>query len=413
MTVAAFHDQPMRVSAANLARLGACMFGIANSFYLTLSTAPAHLSTLGGDAAAGAATTVSTFATVLSLFFAPRLVSVAGRRTVFAFAAMALGFPCVAVFGNSLAIAELACAIRGAGLGLAFVSAGGLAAALAPPSRRGEVLGIYGLAFGLPAIFAVPAGLWLFARQGGVSLALVATMCALLPLLGLGVFPGLEKRSRYSPSWDLPWRSLGWPLLAQTGGAAAVGMMITSFATAVGSTVAAAVALAMFLHGLASSLTRWWGGRIGDRHGQRLVIAAGSGLSMVATLLLASGDSPAMLIAGATVLGAAFGLQRTGTLILMLARTSPPESDAVNAAWNIAYDAGLGLGALAYAGLAPALGHSLAIVAIAAAFATTTVASFLCLEKMTIEFRFDRGRDEENDLSDRTPRPTSTTDGTK
>jgi hypothetical protein len=97
----------------------------------------------------------------------------------------------------------------------------------------------------------------------------------------------------------------------------------------------------------------------------------------------------------------------------MLARTSPPESDAVNAAWNIAYDAGLGLGALAYAGLAPALGHSLAIVAIAAAFATTTVASFLCLEKMTIEFRFDRGRDEENDLSDRTPRPTSTTDGTK
>ena len=41
--------QGLTIELGKLARLGACMFGIANAFYLTLSTAPAHLSGLGGD----------------------------------------------------------------------------------------------------------------------------------------------------------------------------------------------------------------------------------------------------------------------------------------------------------------------------------------------------------------------------
>jgi predicted MFS family arabinose efflux permease len=374
------NDQGITIELGELARLSACMFGIANAFYLTLSTAPAHLSSLGGDAAAGAATTISTVATAAASAFAPRLVAHLGRRAVFAIAALALGLPCFAVFGSSLAIAEIACAVRGAGLGLAFVAAGGLAARLAPPARRGEFLGLYGLAFSVPAIFAVPLGLWMLAHLGPAAIALAGSGCALMTLLGLGAFPRRAEQTPALPSWRLPWHRLGWPVIAQCGGAAAVGMMITVFASGSARTEAT-IAFAMFLHGLAAAFARWWGGRLGDNHGRRKIIAAGCMLSTVAALLLAADQTPAMVI-GAGTLGLAFGLQRNGTLVLMLARTSAVEADEVNAAWNIAYDAGLGMGSLAYGCLAPMFGAQTAITAIAVAIAVAALVGFLLLERM-------------------------------
>jgi MFS family permease len=377
------NDRGITIEVGKLARLGACMFGIANAFYLTLSTAPAHLSTLGGDAAAGAATTISTVATAAASAFAPRMVAHLGRRAVFAIAALALGLPCFAVFGDNLLIAEAACAVRGGGLGLAFVAAGGLAATLAPPARRGEFLGLYGLAFSVPAIFAVSLGLWMLAHLGPAAVALAGGGCALMTLLGLAAFPGRARQTQALPSWRLPWHRLGWPIIAQTGGAAAVGMMITVFASAAGSArMGATVAFAMFLHGLAAAFARWWGGRLGDQHGRRKIIAAGCALSAVAALLLAAANTPAVLAIAAGALGLAFGLQRNGTLVLMLARTSAAEADRVNAVWNIAYDAGLGVGALAYGCLAPIVGGQAAIMAIAIVTALAAFVGFLLFERM-------------------------------
>ena len=371
-----------RDAASQLLGLGACTFGIACTFYLTLSSGPAHLATLGGESAAGAATTVSTFATVASSLIAPKLIARWGRRVVFAIAAIALGFPCLALFGNSLAIAEMAAAIRGLGLGFAFIATGGLAARLAPSARRGEILGLYGLAFSTPAIFAVPIGLWLLDRLGPTELALVATVSALLPLLGLGVFPGRETMAHRSWPWQLRRTPMGWSIVVQTGGAAAVGMLITVFATAASAqATTGTVAVAMALHGLAAALAKWCAGRIGDRHGQRKLIAAGSVLSLTATLLLATSGGAPMIAVSAALLGVAFGVQQSATLNLMLTRASRPETDMVNAAWNIAYDAGLGLGALAYGALAPALGGETAIIAIAVVIALTAAASFKILER--------------------------------
>jgi MFS family permease len=377
------NEHGMTIEAGKLARLGACMFGIANAFYLTLSSAPTHLSTMGGDTAAGAATAVSAVATAAASAFAPRLVAQLGRRAVFAIAALALGLPCFAVFGGNLLIAETACAVRGAGLGFAFVAAGGLAATLAPPARRGEFVGLYGLVFSVPAIFTVPLGLWILMHLGPAALALAGSACALTSLLGLGAFPGRAEQTQALRSWPLPWQRLGWPVVAQTGGAAAVGMMITAFASAAGSArVEATVALAIFMHGLAAAFARWWGGRLGDRHGHRKLIAAGCALSAGATLLLAAACTATMPAIGAGVLGLAFGFQLNGTLTLMLARTSAAEADGVNAAWNIAYDAGLGVGALAYGCLAPIFGGRAAIIAIAVVITAASFVGFLLFERV-------------------------------
>jgi len=376
------NDHERTIEPGKLVRLSACMFGIANAFYLTLSSAPMHLSTLGGDAAAGAATTISTLATAAASAFAPRMVSHLGRRLVFAIAALALGLPCFAVFGDDLLIAETACAVRGVGLGLAFVAAGGFAATLAPSARRGEFLGIYGLAFSMPAIFAVSLGLWMLVHLGPAALAAMGSACALASLFGLGVFPGRTGQMQTQRAWSLPWQRLGWPMIALTGGAAAVGVMITVLASAAGSSrLEAAVALAMVVHGLAATIGRWLGGRLGDRHGHRKLVAAGCALCAVAPLLLTDAGTPALLAVGAGALGFGFGFQRISTLSLMLSRTASANADSVNAVWNIAYDAGLGLGALTFGCMAPLCGGRAAIVAIAGVIAVAAMVGFLVFEQ--------------------------------
>lgn len=368
-------EEPSQAGA--LVRLGACIFAIACTFYLTLSSAPAHLALLGGDAAAGAATTLFTFATVVSSLLAPGLVARFGRRAVFMVAAIGLGLPCFAVFGASLALAAGACAIRGAALGLAFVATGGLAAKLAPEARRGAVLGAFGTVFSVPSIFAVPAGLWLLSHGGPFAVAWIACVCAAAPLLGLMVFPARAERAPHDTStWRLPWAALAWPIVAQAGGAAAVGAMITALASTVASDSSTLVAFAMSLHGLAAALATWRGGRLGDRYGQSRLIVAGSCLSFVALSSFGVEHSAVALLVGAGGLGTAFGFQQNGTLTLMLARAPGPSVDSVNALWNIAYDAGIGLGALAFGCVAPVLGHRATFAALAVFIATSNAFGF-------------------------------------
>jgi MFS family permease len=51
--------------------------------------------------------------------------------------------------------------LRGVGFGIITVGFAALIVELAPPERRGEALGLFGVAMTLPTIFSNPLGLWL------------------------------------------------------------------------------------------------------------------------------------------------------------------------------------------------------------------------------------------------------------
>jgi predicted MFS family arabinose efflux permease len=61
---------------------------------------------------------------------------------------------------------------------------------------------------------------------------------------------------------------------------------------------------------------------------------------------LAATSSPALVIGGAAVFGAGFGVLQNASLALMYARTTRSGYNAVSAIWNAAYDAGMGAGAI-------------------------------------------------------------------
>jgi predicted MFS family arabinose efflux permease len=70
--------------------------------------------------------------------------------------------------------------------------------------------------------------------------------------------------------------------------------------------------------------------------------------------------NPAAVVVGMLVFGAGFGIAQNVTLSLMFERVPASGYGTVSAVWNLAYDAGLGLGAASFGLLANQTGYPIA-----------------------------------------------------
>jgi predicted MFS family arabinose efflux permease len=91
------------------------------------------------------------------------------------------------------------------------------------------------------------------------------------------------------------------------------------------------------------------------------VVAAAIGMG---TLAFTANHSA--VAAGAILLGLGFGVAQNSSLTLMFERVSAAGYDMVSAVWNLAYDAGLGLGAAGFGVLVTRTGYpgAFALVAV-------------------------------------------------
>ncbi len=151
-------------------------------FYLLLSVVPLYAEEAGGGSSgAGLATAVFMLSTVLTQVRMPRLLDRYGYAAVLPFGPALLGLPAFAYpLADGLAWILLVTLARGVGFGIVTVVLVALIVELAPPERRGEALGLIGVAISLPTIFGNPLGLWIvelygygmvFFLGGAVSLA--------------------------------------------------------------------------------------------------------------------------------------------------------------------------------------------------------------------------------------------------
>jgi predicted MFS family arabinose efflux permease len=232
------------------------------------------------------------------------------------------------------------------------------AAELAPPSRRTEALGLYGLASAIPAILFVPAGPWMLAGVGPAATAILAALLALAGLAGLSALParaadpGDGDHRRSLP--DL--RLAAWPAVALAIGAVATGVTITFLPVAHPELSPALVMVALLIGNLSSACARWASGRPIDRRGPTAAVTGGV-MAAVFGMLCLSRTGGVAVIAGTAIVGCAFGILQSATLAQLLGRARPSEIDGAGALWNGAYDAGFGVGGLAFGGLATRLNY--------------------------------------------------------
>ena len=367
--------KPALVSRA-LAMYFLVAFGSMTSFYLLLSVVPLYATSAGaGGVGAGLTTGGLMLATVAAELATPALLARLGYRLVLAVGLVLLGAPALALtVSASFVTILMVCGIRGVGLGILVVAGSALVATLVPSERRSEGLGLLGVVVGVPAVLALPLGVWLVERVGFPPVFVAGAVASLAGLAALPALPGRRPASARPVGVLTGLRSAAQvrPALAFLLTAMGTGIVVTFLPLATTAS-AKVVAPALFANTVATTAARWWAGRYGSRHGQAGLLVGGVVAAAIGMLALAFTASPTAVAAGAVLLGLGFGVAQNASLTLMFGLVSASGYDMVSAVWNLAYDAGMGLGAAGFGVIAARAGYAGAFGLVAAAMLVALV----------------------------------------
>jgi predicted MFS family arabinose efflux permease len=361
---------PQRVTAKEslitrrlLAVFGAS-FGAMMCFYLLLSVAPLFATSVGATGmAAGMVTGVLMLATVAVELGTPRLVRQFGDRPIVAGGLLLLGIPSVAMIAAKTVGALLALSVlRGAGIAIIFVLGGAMVAASVPPSRRGAGLGLYGTVVGIPAIVGLPLGLWLAHNAGFATVFVLAGACALTGLVAIPFLPERVSTDATAASITSLTRSPALMRLAIAFSLTtiAAGVVVTFLPLAATHASANLVSIALLVQAASSTLSRWWAGIVGDRHGSGRLLYPAVVVAAIGVLSLVVASSTAMLMVGMVLFGFGFGVAQNASIVAMFDHVPDAGHDAASALWNLSYDAGLGAGAAGFGIAAARVGYEAA-----------------------------------------------------
>ncbi|MGY1742754.1 MULTISPECIES: MFS transporter [unclassified Blastococcus] len=345
------------------------------SYCLTLASLPTYA--VGGGASestAGVVTAVFLVVTIVSQAAVPALTSRFGAGPVLAAGLVAIGLPSpLYALGDGLVWLSWLSAVRGIGFGIITVLGALLAAAVAPPERRGESIGLYGLAIAVPNLVAVPAGVALVLAGHAGWLAWLAAA----PLLGLPFLPALMRTA--APIAPSAGGGAGRRAVAASLAPAAVLLVVTLAGGGVVTFLpierpdGSLATVALLVMGVTTALARWRVGVLADRLGTRLLLPAGLAVGTVGMALLGAGLDlgDGWIIAAVALFGVCYGSVQNLTLLTAFARAGAGGAPAASAMWNASFDAGTAIGALALGWVAAGLGLSWTYVLVAAVVAAT------------------------------------------
>ena len=275
---------PPRLLSVPLAATFGAEFTSLTSFFLLLSVMPMLAAAAGASSSgAGLITGSLLLGTVAAEAVAATAIRRFGYRMVVAAGAVLLGGPALAMLAREpQAVMVGVSLVRGLGFGLCGVATGALTAKLLPPERRGEGLGLLGLVTGVPAIVALPAGVWLAGHHLAAAAAAVAAVTGLLPLAAIRWLPGGREARPAARAGRMPGTrgsgrmagtALRLPLIfAAATIAAGVLDSFLPLAKGIPSNLSSA---ALLVQAIIATLSRWQAGKRGDRYGHaRLLIPA-------------------------------------------------------------------------------------------------------------------------------------------
>jgi predicted MFS family arabinose efflux permease len=352
------------------ALVGVTMLGFA-SYCLTLASLPAYAVAGGAEeSTAGVVTAVFLLSTIALQLTVPALTSRFGLGPVLAAGLVAIGAPSpLYILDDGVGWISALSAVRGAGFAVLTVLGATLAAQVAPPDRRGESIGLYGLAIAVPNLVAVPAG---------VALVLVGHVGWLAwlsasPLLGLALVPllvrslGPQEEAGPAGARGAAVRAAVAPSVVLFVVTLAGGGLVTFLPIERPDGAVATVALLLF--GVTGALFRWRAGLLADRMGSSrglLLATLGAGAAGMVLVAVGLGGGAGWILLGAAVFGAGYGGAQNLTLLAAFARAGTGGTTAASAMWNLSFDAGTGVGALLLGLAAAGIGLPWTFVVVAA-----------------------------------------------
>jgi predicted MFS family arabinose efflux permease len=357
-----------------------------SGFALLLPVAPLWVIRGGSDGlGAGLVTGAMMVCTVLAQLTMRRVLPRLGWRRTLVLGSGLLGLPALGNLAtDGLGAVTALAAVRGLGFGIVTVCGATGVAALVEPARRGRAIGALGLSSAAPQVILVPAAPWLAERAGfGVVFVLAALPVLAVPLAwpaaraigGTDLGPAGD----HGPAGDRGhaaatalWRALTGPIAALVVITASGGAILTFTPHILASPALGFWGLLAFTG--ASAVTRWAAGGIADRHGPTAAMAPllFTGALGLAAIGLGSGSihhaaARTLATCGLLLAGFAYGGLQNLTLAQAFIAAGEPAREVASIAWNLSFDAGTGVGAVATGAIATATSYSAAFIVLAIA----------------------------------------------
>ena len=321
----------------------------------------------GADSAgAGLVNGVLMLFTVLTQLVVPASLRRFGWAPVLGAGMLLLGLPSGAfALSDELSVVLALSAVRGLGFGVLTVTGSALVAELVEPARRGQAIGVYGLAVAGPQVLFVSGGPWIVENLGFPLVFAIG----MLPAVGAVPAIVLGRRAERVPSSGRrpPYLQLLRPMTLLLGVTLAGGALITFMAPM--SDSAGLSTLALLCMTVVAAIARWRAGTLSDRFGPQpfiwpLVLVTTVGMAVIAWGVRdpLSTDVLALLL-GATLVGISYGALQNLTLVVAFQAVSRPHYGAASAVWNIGFDAGTGLGSVMIGMIAGGSSFSVALLA--------------------------------------------------
>jgi MFS family permease len=305
-------------------------------------------------------------------------------------AIFALAPACYALL-HSVGLFMLVRALHGLGLAAFTTAYTALVVDLAPPARRGEALGLTGIASNLGLLFMPAIGAAVLARWGYPFHFWVAAGVAALGLLLILPLRESAAGQRHpdragAPLWAVARLRPVWTAaLGSTGLAVAYGVSLSFMAPLAADRHLSAAGAYFSAFAVALMVAQAAAGWLSDRIGRRAVAAPGLVVTTLATLGLALARSNAALLAAGAGLGLGWGLVRAGLDAAVVDAVPAGSRGTAVGFLYTCFDAGVGIGAFGLGVAAQQYGYA-APFALAAAWAIIALAGYLGLSprhKMT------------------------------
>ncbi|MDI5973977.1 MFS transporter [Streptomyces sp. SL13] len=336
-----------RRGALALALLGA--FGGFASFYLLLSVVPEYALHGGsGPVGAGLCTGALMLTTVAIQPVVPRLLFVVGKRVTLASGGLLLGLPCLvmnlsdrlpALMGLSL--------LRGCGFGIIVVIGVTAVAELTPATKWGQGMGLYGAVVGVAGIIGSPSGVWIAHRAGYRWTFIAGGIATVAVLVSASSAPSTSSAPPgQRDALTGAVRKLVPPFLIEGASTMAYGIVFTFLPLIVGRAPAWTAPTALLAVQASCTLSRLMSGKLVDRHGGAALLVPAIVTTAAGTVTAVFPANPVIVILGMAVFGAGFGVIQNASLVVMLHTSQTVSVGIGSVAWNLAFDAGTGAGAV-------------------------------------------------------------------
>lgn len=347
-----------RIWTADFILTCAANFILFIAFYLLLPTLPQYVEGLGGDeAAVGLLMGVFTLAAMALRPWIGLALDRLGRTPVY-LAGLATFVALVYLYrwAASIPLLLLLRIPHGVGWGMATTAQSTIAADLAPPARRGEALGYFGMFTTLAMAFGPSLGMAVILRY---SFPVLFTVSAALAAIALAIAsrihePPREGKGGRGPLFNTSALLPSLVVLFVTMTYGAVVTFVPLYARDLGM---ANPGLFFTVMGVVLLVSRPLSGRISDLLGRGAAILPGLALIAVTLLVLASDGGQTMIVLAAVFAGLGYGATQPALMALAVELAGAGRRGSAMATYTLFFDLGIALGSIIFGVIARQAGY--------------------------------------------------------